>query len=243
MTAISETHPPEENPFQIISLISIIIIIVFYSDITTPLGLMTWILYFIPLFLTLYIRWQYGPLFVAGTAIILIVISFFISPRDMSETYAIMNRVFFASMLAVSALVIEQYKKRENLLHISEERYQNMIEWSPEAVFILKNQEIQYINPSGRELCGGFDKVPEMTSILKLFDPADQQRIITTIHQATEGARVELTDIKIVRRDTRTLITDIWIGEILWDEARAIQMIIRKKIRESEKNRESFERG
>jgi hypothetical protein len=230
MIVVSETHPPDENPLQIISLICIIITVVFYSDIITPLGLMTWILYFIPLFLTLYIRWQYGPFFVAGVSIILIAISFFISPRDMSEIYAIINRVFFAGMLLVSALMIGRYKIREKLLHTSEERYRNMIEWSPDTIFILKNQEIQYINPSGRELCRGTDIVPGMNNCLELFDPADREQITTTIHQAIEGAKVELKDIRIVHKNTGIHIADIWIGEILWDETQAIQMIIRTRI-------------
>ncbi|HWQ68194.1 MAG TPA: PAS domain-containing protein [Methanospirillum sp.] len=230
MTPVSDTHPQEENQLQVLSLIGIIIILVFYSDITTPLGLMTWILYFIPLFLTLYLRWQYGAFIVGGSAILLIGVSFFISPRDMSETYAIINRVFFAGMLALSALMIEQYKKREKILHISEERYQNMIEWSPDAVIILKDQEIQYINPSGLELCRRTGKVPEMNSCLELFEPADRERITTTINQAIEGARVELIDIRIVHGNSGTLNADLWIGEILWDDTRAIQMIIRTRI-------------
>lgn len=233
MSAPIETHPSEDNPFQIISLIGILIIIIFYSDIITPLGLMTWILYFIPLFLTLYLRWQYGPFFVTGAAIILITISFFISPRDMSETYAVINRVFFAGMLAVSALMIEQHKKSEKFLKISEERYKNMIEWSPDAVIILKNQVIQYINPSGREICGRTDTSSGIHDFLEIFDPAGQNMIISTIQQAAEGARVELSDIGITPRDIGTRRVDIWIGEILWDGSPAIQIIIRTRVHDS----------
>ena len=229
MAAVSETRPPEENLIQMVSLTAIIILLVFYSDITTPLGLMTWILYFIPLFLTLYIRWQYGPFVVAGTAIIFIGISFFISPRDMSEFYALVNRVFFSGMLVVSALLIWKHKKKEYLLQVSEERYQNMIESSPEAILILKGREIQYINPSGAELSGTENGGTVGSDCISLFDPLDQERIAATIAKAAEGARVELSGIRIRHSEAGNRTSDVWIGEIHWDGAPAVQMIIRTR--------------
>lgn len=229
MTNPSETRPPEENLAQVISLIGITILLVFYSDITTPLGLMTWILYFIPLFLTLYIRWQYGPFVVAGTAIILIGISFFISPRDMSEFYALINRGFFSVLLIVSALLIWRNKKREVHLQISEERYQNMIESSPDAIVIIKGDEIRYLNPSALEL-GGSVSVGG-TNYLDLFHPDYQPLISSTLEKGTEGAKIELSDLMVGHTNFWNHQADVWIGELYWDGQPAVQMIIRIKTR------------
>ncbi|MDD1730257.1 MAG: PAS domain S-box protein [Methanospirillum sp.] len=228
MVPQSETPPPKENLTQIVSLLIIAISIIFYSDITTPLGLMTWILYFIPLFLTLYIRWQYGPFLVAGTAIILTCISFFISPRDMSEFYALINRGFFSVLLIVSAALIWRNKKREELLQISEERYQSMIESSPEAVLILRDETIQYSNPANLDLFGPKNGVTGREWV-HLFDPETRDQILSSITKATEGAKIELSDIGIGLSDGRNHIADLWIGEILWDGEPAVMMIIRKK--------------
>lgn len=229
MNAVSETRPPEENLTQIISLIVIAIVLIFYSDITTPLGLMTWILYFIPLFLTLYIRWEFGPFLVAGIAIILTGISFFISPRDMSEFYALINRGFFSILLVISAILIWRNKRREELLQISEERYQSMIESSPEAVIILKENVIQYINPAGFELFESKNRVAVGNDWLPLFDPESRDLITSSIIKATEGAKIELSDIGIGPKNGRDHIVDLWIGEILWDGKYAVMVIIRKK--------------
>jgi PAS domain-containing protein len=229
MVTISDTHPPEENLTQMIALISILTVLVFYSDITTPLGLMTWILYFIPLFLTLYIKWQYGPFIVAGTAIIFIGISYLLSPRDMSEFFALINRVFFCLMLVVSAILIWRHKKWELSLETSEERYQNMIESSPEAILITKDGIIQYINPSGMQLCTAGGGLKTGDTCLDLFDPADQELISSTIEKAVEGAKVELLKIRMRSGNNITHLADVWIGEIIWDGVPAIQMIIRTR--------------
>jgi PAS domain-containing protein len=229
MASHSETHPPEENLIQMVSLIGIITILVFYSDISTPLGLMTWILYFIPLFLTLYIRWQYGPFAVAGSAIILIGISFFLSRRDMSEFYALANRLFFILMLIVSALLIWRHKKSEISLQISEERYQTMIEASPETILIIRDGVIQYTNPAGLELIDDAPGVHPGTGYLTIFDPADQELIDSTVKKVIEGARIELSDIRMRSGISGTHHADIWMGEIRWDGTAAIEMIIRTR--------------
>jgi PAS domain-containing protein len=229
MVTRTETPPIREDLIQIVSLIIIAIALIFYSDITTPLGLMTWILYFIPLFLTLYIRWQYSPFVVAGMSIFLICISFFISPRDMSEFYALVNRGFFSVLLVVSAVLIWRNKRREVLLQISEERYQSMIESSPEAVIILIGKVIQYINSAGLDLFEPNKRVAAGSDWSQLFDPEALDLITSSITKAIEGARIELSDIGIGLKDARYHRGDLWIGEILWDGEHAVMMIIRKK--------------
>ena len=68
-----------ENPLEVITYILISALLIFYLDIITPLGLVVWVLYFIPLFLTLFIKWKYASYVGAGIFIILIAISFFLS--------------------------------------------------------------------------------------------------------------------------------------------------------------------
>jgi len=77
-----------ENNLRISVLILVSLMIIFILDINTPLGLSAWILYFIPLFLTLYLEMRNGPFYVTGIIIVLIGASFFLSPQDISQLYA-----------------------------------------------------------------------------------------------------------------------------------------------------------
>ena len=188
---------------------------------------MTWILYFIPLFLTLYIRWVYSPFPVIVCAILLTTISFFLSPKDMSEFYALIDRLLFYLLIFVSGLLIWRYKIHEANLWINEERYRNMIEWFPEALFVIKDKNILFINPAGIELCKqkGFKGVS--SSYLDLFSPDDQEKIQNAIIQALKGGKYKLADVKIPCPEGSSISVNIWIGEIIWDNLPAVQMIIR----------------
>ena len=124
------------NYLQILSYIIFSTGVVFYIDVITPLGLTVWILYFIPLFLTLYVKWKYAPFLATGVFILLISVSFFLSPRDGSEVFSFLNRVFFSLMLILSSVLIWNYTRNVNNLSASEERYRALAEWSPDVILV-----------------------------------------------------------------------------------------------------------
>jgi hypothetical protein len=80
---------------RIIVYIILATALIFIIDILTPLGVMVWILYLIPLFLTAYLSWKYAPLVLTGAFILLMIVSLFLSPRDISLEFALLNRAFF----------------------------------------------------------------------------------------------------------------------------------------------------
>jgi len=112
---------------------------------------------------------------------------------------------------------------------VSEERYQNMIESSPDTILIIKDGLIQYINQAGLELCDSTGGTKIGIDCMSLFDPADQELIRSNIEKAAQGARIELPGIKIRSSLNSGHIADVWIGEIIWDGAPAVEMIIRSK--------------
>jgi len=116
--------------------------LIFFLDIITPLGVMAWILYLIPLFLTVYLSWKYAPLLMTGVFNILMAISLFLSPRDMSIEYALLDRVFFALILIIASFFIKDYVSNVEGLALNEERYRNLIECLPEGVIVYQQGAI-----------------------------------------------------------------------------------------------------
>ncbi len=123
---------------RIIAYIALATVFIFIIDIITPLGVMIWILYLIPLFLTVYLDWKYAPLVMTGVFILLMATSLFLSPRDISIEYALLNRAFFALILVIASVFIEDYIYNVEGLAVSEERYRYLIEWSPEGIIVVK---------------------------------------------------------------------------------------------------------
>ena len=218
-----------ENTLRIVSLILASTFIIFYIDIITPLGLTVWILYFVPLFLTLYWEWRYGPF--VGTAIIIILIaaSFFLSPQDVSPLFALLNRVFFSLMLIVSSLLIWNHKQYEVSLIRGEERYRNLVEWLPDAIVVYREGTILYVNPAGLHFFGADQKEDLVgRDLLDMIEPDYQQVIRERITQAAIGARMLVPDIPVSRRNGREIRADFSLGDVYWDGKHAILIVARE---------------
>jgi hypothetical protein len=142
---------------RIVSYIVLATAFIFVIDIITPLGVMIWILYLIPLLLTVYLSWKYAPLLMTGVFIILMAVSLFLSPRDISIEFALLNRTFFAFILIIASVFIEEYVSNVEGLAANEERYRSLIEWLPEGIAVYRQGAIAYTVPAtncpGRTRC------------------------------------------------------------------------------------------
>ncbi len=94
---------------HIVAIIAFVTIFIFIIDLITPVGILIWILYLIPLSLTAYLNWKYAPVVMAGVIIFLRAVSFFLSPQDISAEYALLNLTFFVVFLGIVTVFIEGY--------------------------------------------------------------------------------------------------------------------------------------
>ncbi len=217
-----------DNYLQILTYIIFSTAVVFYIDIITPLGLTVWILYFIPLFLTLYVKWKFAPFLATGFFIVLIGTSFFLSPRDVSIAFALLNRLFFSLMLIVSSVLIWNYNRNVNSLRASEARYRSLAEWSPDAIMVLREGIILYINRAGLELFG-VKNSGDITGrdLIDLIDSGERHDVRVRISRAMAGAPMELFRVGVLRSDGSSILVEASGGHIIWDEEPAIQVILR----------------
>jgi PAS domain S-box-containing protein len=230
MTGGTFTRPfrRDINTLEIFLYILISTAIIFYADVITPLGLTVWILYFIPLFLSLYVNWKYAPFLVTGASILLISISFFLSPRDVPMTFALVNRIFFSGMLIVSAFFIWSYKRKVDTIRVSEERYRYLAEWSPDAIIVCTEGKILYTNPAGLHLLGAGSKDDLIgKDLIDLVQPHERDQVRERMDQAMLGGRVQLPDARMARLDGREVRAETLFGGIVWDGRPAIQIILR----------------
>jgi PAS domain S-box-containing protein len=218
----------EDDFLRIVAYITIATVLIFVIDISTPLGVMIWILYLIPLFLTVYLSWKYAPLVMTGVFALLMVISFFLSPRDMSVEYALIDRVFFVSVLVVASFFIKDYISNVEGLVSSEERYRSLIEWLPEGIVVYREGAIAYVNPAGTRLLGA-DLGENLTGrdIISMIDPEFQALFRQRVAQAALGARMNIDNVRLMRLDKREVTVDIYLGVVFWGNGTAVQIVMR----------------
>ena len=213
---------------RIILYIAIATVFIFITDIITPLGVVIWILYLIPLFLTVYLSWKYAPLLMTGVFILLIAASLFLSPRDISIEYALLNRAFFALILIITSIFIEDYIWNVESLVVSEERYRHLIEWSPEGIIVLKKGEIAYINPVGIRIFGADNReILIGHDIINFIVPECHAIFRQRSAQATIGAQMKIDQVRIIRQDSRDMTVGMSLAPVFWNKEAAIQIVMR----------------
>jgi PAS domain S-box-containing protein len=213
---------------RIVSYIILATAFIFVLDIITPLGVMIWILYLIPLFLTVYLSWKYAPVVMTGIFILLMAVSLFLSPRDISLEYALLDRTFFAFILVIASIFIEEYVSNVEDLASSEERYRTLIEWLPEGIVVYRPEGIAYINPAGIRLLGR-DNGENLAGLdlFSMIDPGFQELFRQRIAQAELGARLNLDKVGLIRKDGSGVTVDMVFGPAFWDKGTAVQIVIR----------------
>jgi PAS domain S-box-containing protein len=214
---------------RIVTYIAIATVLIFAIDISTPLGVMIWILYLIPLFLTVYLSWKYAPMVMTGVFVLLMFVSLFLSPRDMSIELALLDRVFFALVLVISSWFINDYVSNVEGLVASEERYHTLIDWLPEGIVVYRPEGgIVFINPAGIRLLGA-DQGENLTGsdITHMIDQEFQELFRQRISQAALGARMDLDKVRLIRKDGTEVTVDMILGKVFWEKETAVQMVMR----------------
>lgn len=100
-----------------------------------------------------------------------------------------------------------------------------MVESSPDMILIVKDEVIQYCNPTGIEHYG----LNAGENYSNLFEPEFLTTLSSYIEKAAYGAKFELSEITVIGKDSKKILTDMWVGEIIWDGVPAVELIIRTK--------------
>lgn len=213
---------------RIVAYIVLATIFIFIIDIITPLGVMIWILYLIPLFLTVYLSWKYAPLVLTGVFILLMAASLFLSPRDISLEYAVLDRAFFALILVIASVFIEEYVGNVEGLALNEERYRNLIEWLPEGVVVYRGDKIVYVNPAAARFLGAELKGDLIgRNIIDMVEPGFRAIFRERVAQASLGAQMNIDSMGLIRHDGNVSSVAVSLGALYWDAGTAVQIVVR----------------
>jgi len=231
MVNMSLTWPVERKKdfTRIVVYIAIATALIFVIDIYTPLGIVIWIFYLIPLFLTVYLSWKYAPLVMTGVFILLMAASLFLSPRDIPIEYALLNRVFFAFILIISSIFIEEYISNVEGLALSEERYRYLTECSPDGITVYQEGKIAYVNPAGMRFLGAERRENLIgRDIIDMIDPEQKVLVRERVAQAALGARMVMDKVRLIGQDGTQMTVGVSLASVFWNKGKAVQLVMRK---------------
>lgn len=113
------------------------------------------------------------------------------------------------------------------MLRHNEARYRSLVELSPDAVFVNRNNRVEFVNPAALALFGA-DRAEQIIgkSPLQLFHPDDHAGIRERIRTLMDGHVVPLIDEKIVRLDGALRDVAVTAAPFVDSEGAAIQVIL-----------------
>ncbi|MGB7787550.1 sensor histidine kinase [Methanoregula sp.] len=107
--------PKERDQFILVSILCLCAGIL-SADILIPLGFVIWVLYLVPLLMSVWLSHRYAPFFVAWLLAIMILLGGMISGSAHASPDDLPNRAIFILMLAVISLLVWEIKTNYSLL-------------------------------------------------------------------------------------------------------------------------------
>ncbi|MGK0290012.1 MAG: PAS domain S-box-containing protein [bacterium] len=118
-------------------------------------------------------------------------------------------------------LAIEHAK---NALGKAENQYYNLVEASPEAIFILQNDVISYLNPKASSILGDSDRKQFIgTKLIDFIHSEFQEHIQTLLHEKSSISE----EAKILQKNNNLINIDIIVTPTSSQEETESQVIIR----------------
>lgn len=123
---------------------------------------------------------------------------------------------------------IADRKLAEQVVRASEEQYRGLVELSPDAILINRNNRFTFANPAAVRLFGASSSDQLLgKSPFELFHPDYHETIRARIHQLGEGQRAELIEEKVVRLDGTAVDVEVAASPFTDREGQGIQVILR----------------
>ncbi|MGB8491424.1 MAG: PAS domain S-box protein [Bacteroidales bacterium] len=124
------------------------------------------------------------------------------------------------------AIAIARKKNEESIIS-SETRYRNLMELSPGASFVIRQDHIVLLNSAAKNLLG-VSMVDEILGkpVLSIFHPGSHKNIRSRIEKTAKGGTFPMTEEQIIRIDGGILDVEVVSSAITGYEEPALQMIM-----------------
>lgn len=119
--------------------------------------------------------------------------------------------------------------KTEKELHVSEERYTQIIDSSPNAIFMHRNEKIIYMNPAGLQMFGATSPEQLVGQSLWILYPTDRHGIVRARNQVMErtGGTVPLIEHTLNCLDGRTVEVEASARLIQYQDKPTFYVVLR----------------
>ncbi|MGA7104511.1 MAG: ATP-binding protein [Candidatus Deferrimicrobiaceae bacterium] len=128
--------------------------VLFLFDMYKPTDIAVWLFYLIPLLLTTYVAPRRTSYLLLLICTLLIGLGHLASTPQGTPDVAFLNRLIGVIVLWLAIVILLERERAEDSLRESKEQYQDLVELSPETIYIQQEGKFVFINSAGVELFG-----------------------------------------------------------------------------------------
>jgi PAS domain S-box-containing protein len=128
-------------------------------------------------------------------------------------------------LIAGFNLLLNTLQQREQTLKESEERFRTLIEWTPQALVVHRNDQLLYANPAALRMFGATSAQELLgQSVLRLVHPEDRQKTIEDNQQCAQQGVQPVHQQRFLRLDGSVFDVEVSAMAIQFDAQPALQM-------------------
>ena len=132
----------------------LISLLLFVFDWTRTIDISVWLFYLIPLLFTAYAAPRWAAYLLLLICTVLISLGYVVSASQGRPDVVILNRFIGITVLWLTIVILLKRKRVEEDLRESTARYRDLVELSPETIYIQQEGRFVFVNSAGVELFG-----------------------------------------------------------------------------------------
>jgi two-component system cell cycle sensor histidine kinase/response regulator CckA len=135
--------------------ISVLMIAVFFLiDLYKTVEVSVWLFYLIPLLFISYVAPRRISYLLLSICTLMIFIGYIASPPHVRSEVSILNRLIAIIVVWLTIVILLERKRAEDSLEESKEQYRDLVELSPETIYIQQKGKFVFVNGAGVEMFG-----------------------------------------------------------------------------------------
>lgn len=92
----------------------LLLIPIFILDMSTPVGVPSWLFYLVPIFFARSVSYQHAPLILAGATTVLILVAFVFSPSDSTGSSTLIHRTVVIIGIWIAAVFLDRPREESS---------------------------------------------------------------------------------------------------------------------------------
>ena len=146
----------------------------------------------------------------------------------LGSVYCFYQAIVVVGLTRRANLLFHELTARGESLRRSEQRYRNLVECAPDAIFVNRNDSVDYVNPAALQLFGASMPTEVIgRPILDLFHPDYHGIVARRIRELRPGTPVPLIDERILRLDGSVRDVEVAAFPFEDDAGPAIEVVLR----------------